>query len=138
MLRIAGVALIAVLLFVPVALRATPAPGSCPSDSKLLNGGPTSVTGEGPGTWWGLVTAGLLAAGFQTEEQQIAYLNQIFGTQLSDLDSLEAFNIQLVADNWDKNGNGYICAFELRGRHAYLGDPYVNLTFFGISDDRVR
>ena len=69
MVRIAGVALIAAVLVAPVALRATPAPESCPSDSKLLNGGPTSVSGEGPGTWWGLVTAGLLAAGFQTEGQ---------------------------------------------------------------------
>jgi hypothetical protein len=33
--------------------------------------------------------------------------------------------------------NGYVCAFELRGTRAYLDNPYVDLTFFGISDDEV-
>ena len=32
--------------------------GGCPKDSKLLNGGPTSVFGEGAGTWWGLEITG--------------------------------------------------------------------------------
>jgi len=112
-------------------------PGSCPSDSKLLNGGPTLVTGQGPGTWWGLVISGVIAAGFDEEQEQIAYLNSIFGTSFGDLASLQAFNIQEVSDFWDKNQNGFVCAFELRGTRAYVGDPFVNLTYFGISDDRI-
>jgi hypothetical protein len=112
-------------------------PGSCPSDSKLLNGGPTRVAGQGPGTWWGLVISGLVAAGLDQEQDQIDYLNSLFGTHFTDLADLQAFNIQQVSDFWDKNQNGFVCAFELRGTRAYIGDPLVNLTFFGISDDRV-
>jgi hypothetical protein len=113
-------------------------PGICSSDSKLLNGGPTLVFGEGPGTWWGLVENGLVEAGFADEPEQIAYLNQVFGTSFDALDELRDYNLQLVEDNWDLNQNGYVCAYELRGTRAYLGDPFINLTFFGISDDKVR
>jgi hypothetical protein len=115
-------------------------PGECSEDSKLLNGGPTSVFGEGDGTWWGLVINGLNAAGFETDEQKVAYLNQVFGTSFGfdDLDQLEVYNQNLVEENWDLNQNGYVCAYELRGTRAYLDDPLINLTYFGISDDKVR
>jgi len=113
------------------------APGTCPNDSKLLNGGPTKILGEGPGTWWGLVMNGLVAAGFVEENDQIDYLNDIFGTGFDTLEQLETYNLQLVEDTWDANHNGYICAFQLRGRRAYLDNPYVDLTFFGINDDKV-
>jgi hypothetical protein len=113
-------------------------PGTCPNDSKLLNGGPTLVFGEGPGTWWGLVIDGLVAAGFVEEQDQLAYLNQVFGTDFGTLDEMKAYNLQSVEDAWDSNENGYVCAFELRGTRAYLDNPYVDLTFFGISDDKLR
>ena len=112
-------------------------PGRCPGDSKLLNGGPTLVLGDGSGTWWGLVMDGLVAAGFVDESEQLAYLNQVFGTAFATLEDVKAYNLQLVEDVWDKNHNGYVCAFELRGTRAYYDNPYVNLTFFGISDDKV-
>jgi hypothetical protein len=111
--------------------------GTCPNDSKLLNGGPTKVFGEGPGTWWGLVINGLLAAGFVDEDDQIDYLNQIFNTSFDTLEELKAYNLQLVEDTWDENHNGYVCAFQLRGTRAHFDNPYVDLTFFGISDDKV-
>lgn len=113
------------------------APGTCPNDSKLLNGGPTKIFGEGPGTWWGLVTNGLVAAGFVREEDQIDYLNEIFGTSFDTLAELKTYNLQLVADTWDENDNGYVCAFQLRGTRAHFNNPYVDLTFFGITDDKV-
>jgi hypothetical protein len=112
--------------------------GTCPNDSKLLNGGPTEVFGDGPGTWWGLVTNGLLAAGFVEEADQIAYLNQIFNTSFDTIEDLKAYNLLLVNDTWDENQNGYVCAFQLRGTRAYLDNPYVDLTFFGVTDDKVR
>ena len=111
--------------------------GTCPNDSKLLNGGPTKIFGEGPGTWWGLVINGLLAAGFVDEDDQIDYLNQIFNTSFDTLEELKAYNLQLVEDTWDENHNGYVCAFQLRGTRAYFHNPYVDLTFFGITDDKV-
>ena len=112
--------------------------GTCPNDSKLLNGGPTAVFGEGPGTWWGLVINGLLAAGFVEEADQIDYLNQIFNTSFDNLEDLKAYNLLLVNDTWDENQNGYVCAFQLRGTRAYLDNPYVDLTFFGVTDDKLR
>jgi hypothetical protein len=137
--RVLKITLIAAGLLAAVALRAAPvgAPGTCPSDSKLLNGGPTNIYGDGPGTWWGLITTGLVAAGFDDENEQIDYLNAVFGTSFATLEELKVFNLQLVSDGWDKNQNGYVCAYELRGTRAYYDNPYINLTFFGISDDRV-
>jgi hypothetical protein len=113
------------------------APRPCPNDSKLLNDGPTRISGEGPGTWWGLVINGLLSAGFVAEDDQIDYLNEIFDTDFDTLRELKAYNLQLVRDVWDANRNGYVCAFQLRGTRAYYHNPYVDLTFFGITDDRL-
>ena len=137
--RLQKITLIAAGLLATVALQAAPvaAPGTCPSDSKLLNGGPTSVYGDGPGTFWGLVIGGLVAAGFDDENEQIGYLNSLFGTSFDNLLDLKALNLQLISDAWDKNQNGYVCAYELRGTRAHYDNPYINLTFFGISDDRV-
>jgi hypothetical protein len=122
---------------VPVKVHA--APGACPSDSKLLNDGPTLVFGEGPGTWWGLIQGGFAAAGaaLDTEQEQIDYLNGLFGTNYSDLKSLKDFNLQQVSAVWDQNGNGYVCAFDLRGTRAFLHDPLSQFTFFGVTDDKV-
>ena len=112
-------------------------PGRCPNDSKLLNGGPTLVEGDGPGTWWGLVIDGLNAAGFETDNEKIEYLNLLFGTTFTSLDELKTYNLGLVTSGWDLNQNGYVCAFELRGTRAYSGDPLIDITSFGISDDKV-
>jgi len=117
--------------------NAQAAPGPCPNDSKLFNGGPTKIFGEGPGTWWGLVINGLIAAGFVDEDDQIDYLNEIFGTSFDTLEQLKDYNLQLVEDTWDENHNGYVCAFQLRGTRAHFDNPYVDLTFFGITDDKV-
>ena len=113
-------------------------PGDCPNDSKLLNGGPTAVFGEGPGTWWGLIIGGLNAAGFTTDAQKVAYLEQVFGRTFADLAEAETYNLQQISDNWDVNQNGYTCAYELRGTRAYFDDPLINTTYFGISDDKIK
>ena len=132
-------ALIAGVMLAPVAARAQSGElGRCANDSKLLNGGPTLVYGEGPGTWWGLVIDGLNTAGFETDEEKIGYLNQVFGSSFDSLAQLEIYNQNLVAETWDLNQNGYVCAYELRGTRAYLQDPFINLTFFGVSDDKLR
>lgn len=122
---------------VPLTRTQSVGPGICSNDSKLLNGGPTQVFGEGPGTWWGLVINGLNQAGFINEQDQIDYLNQVFGTSFDTLDELKTFNLTLLEDSWDLNQNGFVCAYELRGTRAHFDDPFINLTFFGVSDDRV-
>lgn len=113
------------------------APGACPNDAKLLNGGPTQIFGDGPGTWWGLVINGLLAAELVAVEDQIDYLNDLFDTDFATLDELKAYNLQLVQDTWDQNHNGFVCAFQLRGTRAHFDNPYIDLTFFGVADDKV-
>ena len=113
-------------------------PGDCSNDSKLLNGGPTAVFGEGDGTFWGLVIGGLNQAEIVDEQDQIDYLNHVFNTDFQYLIDIKNFNLNLLEDTFDKNHNGFICAYELRGTRAYLDDPFVNFTFFGVSDDRIR
>ena len=131
--------LIAVIVLAPAAVRAQAGePGTCPSDSKLLNGGPTLVYGEGPGTFWGLVIGGLDAAGFATDEEKTADLSQVFGIGFSGLDAARQYNLDQLSLGFDANQNGYVCAYELRGTRAYSGDPFINLTTFGISDDKLR
>jgi len=112
--------------------------GDCPNDSKLLNGGPTAVFGDGDGTWWGLVIAGLNHAEIVDEQDQINYLNHVFDTDFRYLNDLKTYNLDLLEQTWDKNGNGFICAYELRGTRAYYDDPLINITFFGVSDDKIR
>ena len=138
-LRCRMCALIAVLMFASAAAWAQASlPGTCPSDSKLLNGGPTLVYGDGPGAFWDLVINGLNAAGFATDEQKIGYLDQVFGQDFATLDEARQYNLDLLELTFDENHNGYICAYELRGTRAYTGDPYVDITTFGISDDKLR
>ena len=129
---------IAAVVLAVVTVRAqSNVPGDCPNDSKLLNGGPTAVEGDEPGTWWALVLNGLNAAGFSTDVEKLSYLNGLFGTDFTTLDEMKEYNLGLVSAGYDLNGNGYVCAFELRGTRAYAGDPLINTTTFGISDDRV-
>jgi hypothetical protein len=128
--------LVFVVVLASVAARAQGGQGTCPRDSKLLNDGPTAVFGEGPGTFWGLVINGLNAAGFATDQQKIAYLSQVFGIDFATLDEARDYNLDVLEATFDSNQNGYVCAYELRGRRAYTGDPNINLTTFGVSDDR--
>ena len=136
--RVAALLVVGITVMWTASWAAAPAGvGSCPNDSKLLNGGPTKIFGEGPGTWWGLVINGLLAAGFADEDDQIDYLNQLFNTSFDSLEELKVYNLQLVQDTWDENNNGYVCAFQLRGTRAHFNNPYLDLTFFGVTDDKV-
>jgi hypothetical protein len=132
-------ALIAAVMTMSVAVRTQSGePGTCPNDSKLLNGGPTLVFGEGPGTWWGLVIDGLVTAGLLAATDQINYLNQVFGTHFTTLEELKTYNLHLIEDVYDENRNGLVCAFDLRGTRAHFDNPLVDLTFFGVSDDRIE
>ena len=111
------------------------AQGDCPNDSKLLGLFEVS-TDYRPGTWWFLSKNSLVQAGFTTDAAQELKLEQISGTQYAGLAAAVEALVE-GARSWDKNGNGWVCAFELRGTHAYLNEPLVNDIFFGISDDRL-
>ena len=51
---------------------------TCTSDSKLLNGGPTEVFGDAPGTYWNLIEGGLQSAFGDDEAAKIQYLSGVF------------------------------------------------------------
>ena len=139
-LRFSGVVLITAVIFASVALRASPVqghPGVCPNDSKLI--GQVSVFGdEHQASWWRLIYNGMIAAGLTTEDEQRDYLNGVYGTSFDTLDEVRLFNLQDVSDFFDKNHNGFVCAYDLRGTRAFNDDPYFEFTWFGVSDDKIR
>ena len=137
-LRLTGFALLAGVILASIAVRATtPDPGRCPRDSKLI--GQVSVWGgQNEASWWSLIYHGMLAAGLATPDQQRDYLNGVYGTSFATLDEVRTFDLQGVSDGFDKNQNGFVCAYDLRGTRAYNDDPYFDFTWFGISDDKVR
>jgi len=137
--RFMEITLIAGVVFASVAVRATPVPdpGSCSRDSKLI--GLVKVFGdENEASWWRLIFNGMIEGGLTTSAQQRDYLNGVFGTTFATLDEVMLFNLQGVADAYDKNGNGFVCAYDLRGTRAYNDDPFFNFTWFGVSDDKIR
>ena len=109
---------------------------SCTSDSKLLNDGPTQVFGDGPGTYWSLA-AGLQAAFGDDERAKIDYLSGVFGQEFATLDAARDFNLQTLSTAFDKNQDGLVCVYDLRGARANLRDPYSKYTYFSISDDKI-
>ena len=110
---------------------------TCPSDSKLLNGGPTQVFGNGPGTYWDLVEGGLQSAFGNDEAAKLQYISGVFGQQFATLDAARDFNLQAVSTTFDKNQDGLVCVFDLRGTRAYLKDPYSKFTYFQVGDDKI-
>jgi hypothetical protein len=137
-LRFVRIALVAGVVLIPTGIRSAttgqvpaPATPSCSTAARRVCSDQDPARG---GAWSSTVSP---AAGFDQESEQIAYLNSIFGTNFASLADLQVFNIQQVSEAWDENRNGLVCAFQLRGTKAYLGDPFVNLTYFGISDDRI-
>ena len=131
-------ALLTIGVFAAGALTANADPSACPRDSKLLNGGPTAVEGDGEGTWWGLIIGGLNDAGLTDEEDQVAYLSGVFGIEFENLNAAREYNLELLSQAFDINQNGYVCAYSLRGTRGQADDPFFNLTHFGVSDDRIR
>jgi len=110
----------------------------CASDSKLLNGGPTQVFGAGPGTYWKLLEGGLQSAFGNDEAAKIQYLNGVFGQQFATLDAARDYNLQALSTTFDKNHDGLVCVYDLRGTRANLRDPYSTFTYFSISDDKIK
>ena len=112
-------------------------PQTCPQDSKLISR--VSVFGdENEVSWWRLIYNGMIAGGLATPDQQRDYLNSVFGTSFATLAEVRSFNLQAVSNAYDKNQNGFVCAYELRGTRAYNNDPLFDYTWFGISDDKER
>ena len=110
---------------------------TCTSDSKLLNGGPTEVFGEAPGTYWNLIEGGLQSAFGDDEAAKIQYLGGVFGQQFTTLDAARDYNLQALSTAFDKNQDGLVCVYDLRGTRANLRDPYSKYTYFSVSDDKI-
>jgi hypothetical protein len=110
---------------------------TCTSDSKLLNSGPTQVFGEGTGTYWSLIEGGLQSAFGNDEAAKIDYLSGVFGQQFTTLAEARDYNLQALSSAFDKNMDGLVCVYDLRGTRANLRDPYSKYTYFSISDDKI-
>lgn len=110
---------------------------TCTSDSKLINGGPTEVFGDGPGTYWNLIEGGLQSAFRDDEAAKIQYLSGVFGQQFTTLDAAQDYNLQALSTAFDKNQDGLVCVYDLRGTRANLRDPYSKYTYFSVSDDKI-
>ena len=110
---------------------------TCTSDSKLLNGGPTEVFGQAPGTYWNLIEGGLQSAFGDDEAAKIQYLSGVFGQQFTTLDAARDYNLQVLSTTFDKNQDGLVCVYDLQGTRANLRDPYSKYTYFSISDDKI-
>jgi hypothetical protein len=138
-LPLVGIVLIAGVVFASDSVRATPMrdPGECARDSKLI--GRVSVFGdENETSWWNLTWNGMEDAGLFTDTAKTEYLSGVFGMPFASLEDAKDFNLQTVSDLFDKNGNGLVCAYELRGTRAYNTDPFFEFTVFGVSDDKIR
>ena len=104
-------------------------PQACMPDSKLI-GRFAASTADVPGTWWRLTKDRFDALGVTDYK---AALEGFYGQSFTTLDAAIQFLIDGVA-SWDANGNGYVCAFEVRGTRAYLGENALYL--LGIADDK--
>ena len=104
-------------------------PQSCLPDSKLI-GRFAASTADVSGTWWRLTKDRFDAAGVTDYK---AALESFYGQNFATLGAAIQFLIDGVA-SWDANGNGYVCAFEVRGTRAGLGPNAAFL--IGIADDK--
>ena len=138
MLRSGAVAFCILVSLAPQRAFAEPqTDASCTSDSKLLNGGPTSVFGDGAGTYWNLIQGGLQSAFGEDEAAKLEYLSGVFGQQFATLDAARDYNLQALSTAFDKNQDGLVCVYDLRGTRANLRDPYGKYTYFSIGDDKI-
>jgi hypothetical protein len=102
---------------------------TCTPDAKLI-GRFAASTEYRTDTWWGLTRDRFDAAGVSDYK---AALESFYGQTFNTLDDAIQFLIDGVA-SYDANGNGYVCAFEVRGTRAYFS---VNAKFLlGIEDDK--
>ena len=60
-----------------------------------------------------------------------------FGQQFTTLDAARDYNLQVLSDAFDKNQDGLVCVYDLRGTRANLRDPYSKYTYFSVSDDKI-
>ena len=127
-----SLAAIALGVLVTTGISATPyakGPQACLPDSKLI-GRFAASTADTPGTWWRLTKDRFDDAGVTDYK---AALESFYGQDFATLADAIDFLIDGV-ESWDANGNGYVCAYEVRGTRAFLG---ANAAFLlGIADDK--
>jgi hypothetical protein len=100
-------------------------------DSKLI-GRIELSTADTPGTWWRLTRDGLDAAGIT--DYRVA-LEGFFGREFSDVGEAVSFLVAQVVP-FDANGNGYVCAYSIRGTRTSIGDPNIEFYLFQVRDDK--
>lgn len=113
----------------PVQTASSQGPQACAPDDKLI-GRIAVSTDNVEGTWWRLTKDRFDELGVTDYRAALA---GFYGQDFATLDDAIQYLIDGVA-SYDANDNGYVCAYEVRGKRAYLG---VNsLYLLGISDDK--
>ena len=105
---------------------------TCVRDSKLI-GRVSLTTGDGSAEWWGLTKAGFVAAGIQPAAYR-STIEGFFGRSFASLDDAVAYLVAQV-EPADSNGNGFVCAYSIRGTRANTGDPNYTSYTFTVRDD---
>lgn len=107
---------------------------ACRPDDKLI-GRIQLSTADSAGTWWHLTRSGMEAAGIVGDAAQLATMQVWFGVGFNTLSEAVAHLVDQVRPV-DVNGNGFVCAYSLRGTRTSLGDPNFAHYLFGVQDDR--
>ena len=125
-----------------LALAATAAqahndPHACSPSNTLIGRILLSTEDSSPTqiTWWGLTRSGMEAAGIDTDAKKLATMQVWFGVGFNTLPEAVAYLVDQVKPR-DVNGNGYVCAYSLRGTRTGWGDPNFAHYLFGVDDDR--
>jgi hypothetical protein len=105
---------------------------ACVQSSRLI-GRISLTTGDGPTEWWGLTRLGLLAAGIEPSAFK-STIEGFFSRPFATLDEAVAYLVARVAP-LDENVNGFVCAYELRGKKTGRGDPHYTDYVFSVVDD---
>jgi hypothetical protein len=117
-------------------------PGDCANTSRAVgseDGLIRLATDDAPDAWWGITKRGMEAAGVTTPEQQLALMNFWFTRNDTNISDAIVFLVDQVRDV-DVNGNGYVCASQIRGVSwsKQFNDPNFNLYTFYVHDDKLK
>lgn len=105
----------------------------CHPDVKFI-GRIELSTADLPGTWWYITREGFDAAGI-TDYQ--GFMSSVFGLPFATLDEAITYLVDAVKP-LDRNGNAFVCAYEVRGELRNYGTPEVNKYIFSTTDDDHR
>jgi hypothetical protein len=108
----------------------------CAGDDKLI--GRIELSSKpSSSTLWTLTRAELKQRGIDVEDPEavLEIVNVWLGTEYRTL-SLAVDALVESTRVFDVNGNGFVCAYDVRGARRNSGDPFTRHYAFGVNDDK--